>query len=223
MPCRRFRRMEDFETEQPRLVRVTLRVDKARSTMPKGVGPLGLDIKRSVGRDMGIAVLFPTHKRELQSVEDSKGPTARKSISDEAQTPLQSRSYETLEDPTRCSPYDAKPQYFVEIMPTLLENVQPEVGFRSVPFTVPDDSKIRVYWSSPRVSSGFENVPIICNKSEPQRANHFTRKTQVSQRHSQGDGSESRTIGGNADRKQVRHHLTMICAPLSIEHVHLRR
>lgn len=72
------------------------------------------------------------------------------SISDEAHTPLQSRPCHVLEDFTRCSPYDAKSPHFVEIMPTLPENVPAEVGIRSVSFTA-SDSKIRVYWSSPRV------------------------------------------------------------------------
>ncbi|KAG2026399.1 hypothetical protein GB937_001909 [Aspergillus fischeri] len=143
--------MENFETEQSRLVRVTLQVDKARSVLPKGVRPLGLDVKQSVNGDMHVAALFPTYRRGFQSIGDPKGPTAQVSISDEAHTPLQSRPYHALEDFTRCSPYDAKSPHFVEIMPTLLENVQPEIGIRSVPYTASDSSKTRVYWSSRRV------------------------------------------------------------------------
>ncbi|GIJ85204.1 hypothetical protein Asppvi_004060 [Aspergillus pseudoviridinutans] len=162
--------MEDIETEQSRQVRVTLRVDKTRSAMPKGVRPLGLDIKRSVDGDMRVAALFPTHRRVFQSIGDPKGPTAQekqKSISDEAHASLQSRRCEALEHFTRRSPYDAISPHFVEIMPTLLEDVQPEVGIRPVPFTASGDSRFESIGQVHVSSFGCEDVPIICKEANP--------------------------------------------------------
>lgn len=69
--------MEDFETEQSRLVRVTLQVDKASSALPKGVRSLDLDVKRSVDGDMRIAALYAAHRGESQAIGDGKGPTVQ--------------------------------------------------------------------------------------------------------------------------------------------------